>query len=164
MGVHDLSRINTLLDRLTLESLSLMEQHIAVKIELEKCMVGGESHVTKARYIMGHQQVSQLQLPNEDCNEFQAMGVVHHDSDNKDIIKDNLFDLEFKTVGKRSEADDVALVVNPVQWFGVLVPQSLHLAQEKFKQTLHWSIKSVNVQQKLSDCLMTIAKLNKLIN
>ncbi|KAK4874358.1 hypothetical protein RN001_013718 [Aquatica leii] len=130
-----------LLDKLYLKALKLMEKHIQAKICLELCMCDGETYLTKSRYIMGQNQVSFLQLPTEDSAEFESIARVHTGDDN--TYGQKLFDLEIK---KQSNSDN--RFQNPLNWFGVLVPQDLHKAQDKYQQALSWCIQSANIQTK----------------
>lgn len=151
----ELEKICEVLDKLALDSLTLMEQHVQQKLEVEKSMCEGESHLAKSRYIMGRNSVSSLQLPSENGSEFEATAVVRREADDGSIT-DEALDLEFKK--KVEEGSD------PVRWFGVLVPQNLHYAQAKFKQALLWAVKAANTQTQLRGVCYKIAQLEDLKN
>ncbi|XP_022901250.1 coiled-coil domain-containing protein 115 [Onthophagus taurus] len=143
----DLETINYFLDKLTVDSLTLMEEYIDLKLSLEDSMNDGETNLAKSRYILGQNNVSKLQLPSEDSNDFSA-GVVVNSEINPDLGFRH-FDVEFV-----KESDEKSEVKNPLRWFGVLVPQSMHLAQKKYKEALNWVGMIANIQSKLEyNCL-----------
>nr|CAH7740079.1 unnamed protein product [Callosobruchus chinensis] len=147
-------RICNILDKLTLDALHLIEEEVQLKLNLENAMIEGETHLAKSRYIMGHNNVSALQLPTEDSNEFSAsIKVTEHDSE-------TLFDnpeLQLKSV-KKSEDESVQ---EPLRWFGVLVPQNLTRSQNMFKQALQWAVQAVNVQTRLTETINKIGVLKE---
>ncbi|XP_017785034.1 PREDICTED: coiled-coil domain-containing protein 115 [Nicrophorus vespilloides] len=147
----DLDRINSILDKLTLDSLTLMEKHIQSKLELEKCMSEGESNLAKARYIKGQNAVSQLQLPTEDSKEFNALATVHRDKNSK--LQEEVFDLEIRKATNEE---------NPLKWFGILIPQSMHKAQDDYKRSLHRVKESANIQVQLHQTLSTMKQMKLL--
>lgn len=138
-----------------IDSLTLMEQQIQAKVELEKVMGDGESHLAKARYIMGQNSVSALQLPTENSNEFEAVSIVNS-SENEIGLSEKSLALEVRKDSMENEH------TNPIRWFGVLVPQNLHYAQTKFKQALWWAVKAANVQLQLDGVLNSISQLQLL--
>lgn len=146
----ELEKICEVLDKLTLDSLTLIEQQVQQKLELEKCMSNGESQLAKSRYIMGRNSVSSLQLPTA---EIKASAVVRTEED-ANLYTDEAFDLD---VIKNQEETS-----NPIRWFGVLVPQNLHDAQAKFKQALMWVVKVANTQNQLRSVCVKIAQLEEL--
>lgn len=149
----NLNKICEVLDKLTIDALTLMEQEIQVKLELEKSMSDGEAHLAKSRYIMGQNYVSTLQLPTENSSEFNASAVLNVE-ENSDVFSDKTLDLEFKKDDQECK--------NPLRWFGVFVPQNLHYAQAKFKQALVWAAKSANIQIQLNNTLSDITKLESI--
>lgn len=150
----DLDKICTVLDKLTIDALTLMEEHIQVKLEIEKSMNEGESHLVKSRYIKGQNFVSQLQLPTEDSNEFDALAVVHPEK-SEELFNKNVYDLEIR------KCNDDEKLKDPIRRFGVLVPQNLYYAQSRFKQALLWVVKCVNVQNRLKETCIKIAQLKE---
>lgn len=147
----DLEKICEILDKLTLDSLTLMEQEIQQKLELEKCMCDGESQLAKSRYIMGRNSVSALQLPSTD--NIVASAIVRRE-DNDNLYTDEVLELEVKKKPEES--------TNPIRWFGVLVPQNLYDVQNKFKQALLWAVKAANTQCQLRAVCVKIAQLEEL--
>lgn len=150
-----LEEICTILDRLTLDALTLMEEHIQTKLEIENSMNEGEVHLAKSRYIMGHNKVSELQLPTEDSPEFEALATIHPHDDEK-LFNRESYDLEMRQKGSADNLKD------PLKWFGILLPKNLHQAQSKFKQSLLWSVKCVNLQTQLNETCIKIKQLYEL--
>ncbi|KAJ8972691.1 hypothetical protein NQ317_001712 [Molorchus minor] len=151
---EDLDRICTTLDKLTLDSLSLIEEEIQLKLILENSMCEGETHLAKARYIMGHKNVSALQLPTENSPEFSASIQTLSNEDEK-LYGQKSF--EICSIKK----DEDKSVHDPIKWFGILVPQNLNYAQNMFKQALQWAIQAINVQTQLRETLIAIGQLKK---
>lgn len=153
MSFQNYETVCNLLDKLTLEKLLLTEKLIKTKLELENCMCDGESYLAKSRYIMGQKNVSSLQLPGSESSEFEALAVVNSSQD--DFFKS--FDLEMKKPN-RDDGENSTLK-DPMRWFGYLVPQSLHQAQARYRQALHWVVVSANLQMKLDEICSSIQKL-----
>lgn len=109
----DLDKICTVLDKLTLDKLTVLEEVIQAKLELEKSMCDGEMHLAKTRYIMGRNSVSVLQLPTENSTEFDASTVVHSEEDEK-LFGEKTLDLE---VRKPIEGKIRILYGGLVSWF-----------------------------------------------
>jgi hypothetical protein len=152
LNMSDLDKICTLLDKLTLDALTLIEEEIQTKLNIENAMCGGETHLAKSRYILGQSSVSSLQLPTENSPDFEATTTVHSEED-EELFGAKLRHLEAE---KKEEQTD------PVRWFGYLVPQDLYHAQTMFRQALQWIIKCVNVQTRLVETCGKIGQLKEL--
>lgn len=153
-GARDekINKICNILDKLTLDALLLIEQEIETKLNIENAMSSGETNLAKARYIMGQNKVSAIQLPTEKSTEITATVKVNHNED-ETLLEKDIFELQLTN---KSEAENVQ---DPIKWFGVLVPQNLVNAQNMFQQALQWSVKAVNIQTRLTE---TIEKINEL--
>lgn len=151
---EDLDRICDTLDKLTLDALTLTEEKVKLALNTENAMCGGEAHLAKARYIMGHNNVSALQLPTENSPEFTASAKVYPYEDEK-LFGETSYELHLT---KKSEDETVQ---NPVRWFGVLVPQNLNYAQNMFRQALQWAVQAVNVQRQLQETIQKIYDLKE---
>lgn len=149
---EDFDKICTILDKLTLAALLLTEEEIKTKLHIENAMSLGESNLAKARYIMGQNKVSAIQLPTENTPEFTATVKVHQSE------SDKLFDNKSYEIQLNQKSFDET-VQDPVKWFGVLVPQTLTQAQKMFRQALQWSVKAVNIQSELNETIKTINNL-----
>lgn len=154
---EDLDKICDTLDKLTLDALLLIEQEIQLKLNIEDAMCGGETHLAKARYIMGQNKVSTLQLPTENSPEFTAAAKVYP-VDDENLIKSQAYDIH---VTKKSEDETIQ---EPIRWFGVLVPQNLTYAQNLFRQALQWAVKAINVQNQLKETVNAIGELKDVKN
>lgn len=64
------------LDDLMIRSLELMEEHIQCKLKLQEIMKSSCLDLAKARYIMGTNNVSYLQLPTKESTEVRALRTV----------------------------------------------------------------------------------------
>lgn len=104
------------------------------------------------RYILGHNSVSNLQLPTENSPEFNALMVVHTSSDEYGLKQ---FDLE----SRKPESEKY---INPIKWFGYLAPQNLHFAQNLYRQALQWIIQAANIQTRLRETCIQIKQLKQL--
>ncbi|XP_019871219.1 coiled-coil domain-containing protein 115 [Aethina tumida] len=147
-------KVCDVLDKLTLDALTLMEEEIQLKLYIENAMCGGESHLAKSRYILGQNSVSSLQLPSEEVD-INAMAKVVPNEDQK-YLKSHGVEL---AVAKCDEN-----IQNPLKWFGLLVPQNLHYAQKMFTQALQWVVQAANVQWKLNETCVKIEQLKEYKN
>lgn len=154
---EEIDKICTTLDKLTLDTLTLMEEHIQLKINLENSMNDGILNLAKSRYILGQNSVSSLQLPTVDSQEVDATAVIHAEEDEK---------LGYRThsieIARKSENN--SQIQDPLKWFGVLVPQSLHTAQNRFRQVLNWITQIGNVQSRLDYSCKKLAELKHIKN
>ncbi|RZC40845.1 hypothetical protein BDFB_013348 [Asbolus verrucosus] len=149
--MSDLNKICNVLDKLTLDALTLIEEEVQMKLNIENAMCGGEMHLAKSRYILGQNSVSSLQLPTENSPHFEATVTVHSEKD--ELIGEKTRYLE---VVKREDQ------IDPVRWFGYLVPQDLYHAQTMFRQALQWVIRATNLQMQLIETCGTIEQLKEL--
>lgn len=147
---EDVDKICTILDKLTLDALLLIEEEIQTKLNIENAMSLGETNLAKARYIMGQNKVSTIQLPTENSPEFTAAVKVYPNE------SDKLFNNKSYEIQPTEKSENVQ---DPIKWFGVLVPQTLTQAQKMFRQALQWTVKAVNVQTELHETMETMNKL-----
>ncbi|KAJ8922953.1 hypothetical protein NQ315_001499 [Exocentrus adspersus] len=151
---EDLDRVCDVLDKLTLDSLLLIEEKVRLTLNAENAMCGGEAHLAKARYIMGQNSVSALQLPTENSAEFTASAKVYPNEDEK-LFGEASYELHLTGTAEGQTVQD------PVRWFGVLVPQNLHSARGMFRQALQWAVQTVNIQKQLRATMEKIVELNE---
>lgn len=142
-----LHEINTAIDNFTLDYLTLLQKNIEENAVLEKSMQQGNFHLAKARYIMGHCNVSALQLPNQSSNE-EAPDIEPIVTVTKN--DDEQFELNIRDVSSVKEATEEK-VVDPINWFGVLVPQDLRYAQTQFQKTCRAVIERANIKEQIND-------------
>lgn len=151
-NTKDLDNICDTLDKLTLDALTLMEEKVKLALNTENAMCGGEAHLAKARYIMGHNNVSSLQLPTENSPDFTAVAKVYPNEDEK-LFGETSYELHL------TKKSDDETVQDPIRWFGVLVPQNVNYAQNMFRQALQWAVQAVNVQKQLRETIQKIYEI-----
>ncbi|KAG5681094.1 hypothetical protein PVAND_010560 [Polypedilum vanderplanki] len=146
--------VKGLLDKIYLQTLELIEEDVSIKINIEKLTNEGTLNLAKTRYNQGSNTVSITQLPTDDDREFFALKTVERTSD----INSNCtqFALECHAVDKDSNH------IDPINWFGVLIPQSLKIAREKYEKAIELSIESANVRQKIAKNCELIRKLKRI--
>lgn len=126
-----------LYDKLFIDMLDLVEQSVMCKMNIEATTNAGQLLLAKSRYNQGSQTVSKSQLPTENSNDFNALKTISR-SDNDD------FQLNVH------EIDKVNGFIDTIRWFGVLVPRSLQLAQERFNKAIELVVENANIQAKLN--------------
>lgn len=132
-----------LLDKVLLDTLDLIEQYVACKVDIEKTMNAGQLHLAKSRYIQGSQTVAQSKLPTENSAELNALKTIQRKHEADAHTDEDTLALESHPVDKEKN------FVDPLRWFGVLVPRSLHSAQENFNRVIQLSVECTNIQIKL---------------
>lgn len=137
-----------LLDKLVLKQLHLMEEKMQCELNIQSSINNGSIHLAKSRYIMGQSSVSITRLPTESSPDFAASTLC------ETIKEDNVKQL--KVVENTAEN-----TVNPLRWFGVLVPQNLHKAQSIFQNTINFVVECANVQMQIQNNLNIIVLLKK---
>lgn len=171
------------LDVLLVEIVEEMEKYVSVKIDLEKAMNDGFVNIAKTRYISGSNSVTTLQLPTEfssiepqatvirNSNEQgAAIHVVNKlasdktkNSEKEGIRKRNVVESENSQQAERSEALNsdrkMTMSADPIRLFGVLVPQSLRIAQKSFIASLDKIAAAAQVQSSLDHKLNRYSKL-----
>lgn len=91
-----------------------------------------------SRYTQGSQSVSQNQLPTEDDKEFYALKTISRIEDESMCSK---FQLETHEVDKETSHFD------PINWFGILIPQTLKTARDRYDKAIELTVESANVRQ-----------------
>lgn len=136
-------------DKLLIDMLDLMEQSVLCKMNIETTTNAGQLLLAKSRYIQGPQTVSKSQLPTENSNDFHAIKTVTR---KEDEIDDEL-QLSVHRIDKENG------FIDSIRWFGVLVPRSLQLAQERFNHAVELVIECANIQLKLNKTIRYILLL-----
>lgn len=147
----DMNIAKDLLDKIILKQLFLMEEKMCCELSIESSITNGCFQLAKSRYIMGQSSVSMTRLPTECSAEFEASTLCEEVSEDGSkhwrVIKNN---------GENT--------VNPLRWFGVLVPQDLHKAQSIFQNSINYVIDCANVQLQLLENLKNVKILRKFLN
>lgn len=120
---------------------------MACEMNIERNLNNGYIHLAKSRYIMGQNSVSKERLPTDNSPEFSALTTC------ETIEEDN--SKQLKLVVK-----DVSNI-NPIHWFGVLVPQNLHKAKGIFQNAVNFVVECVNIQLSLIETLKNIKMLKQ---
>lgn len=144
-----------LVDKLTIEMLDLIEQHVKCKMNIGNLIAHGQIQIAKTRYTNGTRTVSTSQLPTENSQEFKALRTVERSNND---VGDMQLSLKVENVNK----DDG--YVDPIRWFGILVPQSLQSAKDAFQKAIDYSCESANIQSSLWRTMSNILLLKKQIS
>ncbi|CAK1593845.1 unnamed protein product [Parnassius mnemosyne] len=144
----NMNRVCDLLDKTLINQLHLMEEKMRCELNIESSINSGSIHLAKSRYIMGQNAVSIARLPVESSPEFSASTVC-------EITEvDNM--KQFRVV-----ENDAENTVNPLHWFGVLVPQNLHKAKSIFQNTINFVAECANIQMRLLENMANMDMLNE---
>lgn len=103
------------------------------------------------RYNQGSRSVSINQLPTEDDREFYALKTVARVQD--ESSHSIQFELEKHSIDKESNH------IEPLNWFGILIPQTLKTAKDRYEKAVELSVESANVRQRIVKNCDLIAKL-----
>uniref|UniRef100_A0A1Q3FKF6 Vacuolar ATPase assembly protein VMA22 n=1 Tax=Culex tarsalis TaxID=7177 RepID=A0A1Q3FKF6_CULTA len=141
-----------LMDKLLLHSLDLIEQEVTLKTTIEAIANDGQLDLAHTRFTKGPTAVSAVQLPTEDYKSFAALNTV---AESRDDLENTKLDLE------QHQVDKEAGRIDPIRWFGILIPASLQSARKKFTKTLDYVVECANVQIQLQNALLSYDKLNK---
>ncbi|KAG6456061.1 coiled-coil domain-containing protein 115 [Manduca sexta] len=155
-GQKDVAVVNEveaheLLDKIIIRQLHLMEDKMRCELNIESSINNACIHLAKSRYIMGQSSVSTTRLPTESSPDFAAS--TQCETIEEDGIK------QFSLVENNSED-----TVNPLRWFGVLVPQNLHKAQSIFQNALNYVVECANVQLQIQENMKNIQAIKNYIN
>lgn len=150
MPANVAERTNVLLDTLTIELLDLIEQQVRCQLDIEDAVVSGQLLVAKTRFTLGKNAVTNAQLPTEHSPEFEALSSVTRNAADGDGTADTTFALQ------RQKADREAGRPEPLNWFGILLPQSMHAAQRMFVRAVEGTVQLANVQASLRSVMQSI--------
>lgn len=138
-------------DKLFIEMLDLVEQSVLSKTNIETATNAGQLLLAKSRYIQGPQSVSLSKLPTENSADFNALKTLT--KVDSGINERHEFELH------KQEIDKDNGFVDPIRWFGVLVPRSLQMAQQHFNLAVEIIVECANIQLKLSKTIENILML-----
>ena len=149
MGSKEICEI---LDKLLIRSLELTEESVKCRMNMEKLANNGNLDLAHTRYMKGANFVSSVQLPDEDYKEFNALASIKKNAEDECV---NL-QLEKHPVDKEND------YIDPLRWFGILVPTSLQMARDKFSRSLDYVVEAANIQIELINTLCLFSKFNKM--
>ncbi|XP_076765835.1 vacuolar ATPase assembly protein VMA22 [Xylocopa sonorina] len=141
------------IDENLLRNLELMEEKININVQMEQILRDGYIELAKAKYIRGKESISILQVPVDDERVVTLYELETKLTDETGKIIPN-FDLSLKIIDK--DQDEIQ---DPIKWFGVLVPQSLRIAQKRFQESLYLAVRAANVQAEITSVLDKLQSL-----
>lgn len=150
-GVPSEAVAHELLDKIILKQLHLMEEKMRCELNIESSIKNGSIHLAKSRYIMGQSSVSTARLPTESSSDFAASTIC--ETTDEDGV------LQMKVI-----ENDAENTINPLRWFGVLVPQNMPKAQSIFQNAVNFVVECVNVQIQLQSNMKYIEMLKQYIS
>lgn len=105
--------------------------------------------------MQGQNAVSTSQLPaeSEDAREFKPLTTIGSKRNKNDVVE---FELETREVDKDTGH------VDPLNWFGILVPQALRTARDRYAKSIELVIESANVEQRLRKNYSLLGKLRSI--
>lgn len=145
-----------LLDKLTIEMLDLIQQNIHNKIQVENASIEGQLLIAKSRYLKGSSTVSVSQLPTENTAEFNALATISQTNPTNELGSEALLELNLNPVDKANG------YIDPINWFGILVPQCLQAARDKFQRSIRYACECANIQINLLKTMEQILRLRQL--
>ncbi|XP_050533934.1 coiled-coil domain-containing protein 115-like [Daktulosphaira vitifoliae] len=116
------------IDNVVLQTIELMDSYCSSMGRLENCLREGCVQLAKTRYVVGNRNVSDLQLPT--TRPYLARTLLTTKAD--------------KVILSQHENGD-----DPLKRFGILVPNSLRLAQNQFCKCLESTVEAVNIKNEL---------------
>lgn len=141
------------IDELMLRKLELIEEKVRGNIQMETFLKDGHIELAKAKYIRGKENISILQVPNNEDTVTSLFDLETKITDEDDDTVPN-FDISFKKL-----SDDAVGPGDPIKWFGVLVPQNLKNSQKRFQDSIYLAAKVANVQAELISVLSKLKTL-----
>ena len=94
--------------------------------------------------------MSKLPAESEEAREFFALKTVTRSPND---LNSQEFHLEKHPVDKETDH------IDPINWFGILVPQTLRTARERYEKATELVIESVNIEQRLKKNYELLDKL-----
>ncbi|XP_076239399.1 vacuolar ATPase assembly protein VMA22 [Calliopsis andreniformis] len=146
------------IDENLLRNLELMEEKISINCQIENILKDGHIELAKAKYIRGKENISILQVPEDEEKVSSLFELETKLTEETGKIIPN-FDISLKQLDK-----DSGEIQDPIKWFGVLVPQSLRIAQKRFQESLYLVVRAANVQAEIASVLDKLQSLYFLKN
>lgn len=142
------------IDELLLRKLELMQEKVHGNVQMETLLKDGHIELAKAKYIRGKENISILQVPNNEDTVTALFDLETNVTNNNDdpVV---CFDISLKK--SNNETDEPK---DPVKWFGVLVPQNLRKSQKRFQESIYLAVKIANVQAELTSVLSKLKALH----
>ncbi|XP_070154530.1 coiled-coil domain-containing protein 115 [Polyergus mexicanus] len=141
------------IDELLVRKLELIEEKIRENVQMETLLKDGHIELAKAKYIRGKENISILQVPNNEDTVTSLFNLETNVTNDNDAVV--CFDISLKK--SSNETDEPK---DPVKWFGVLVPQNLKNSQKRFQESIYLAAKIANVQAELTSVLSKLKILH----
>lgn len=135
-----IKQVDDELDEICVQIIQLMDDYCSNIGRLEHCLRDGCVHLAKSRYLMGNHSVSDLQLPTS--GPYIARSTVLHAKENNSMY-----------LAQNTDGDD------PIKRFGVLVPSSLRMAQERFCKCLESTVEAITIKTQVENIQKKYSKL-----
>ncbi|PBC33108.1 Coiled-coil domain-containing protein [Apis cerana cerana] len=141
------------IDENLLRNLELIEEKININVQMEKILRDGYIELAKAKYIRGKESISVLQIPVDDDRVVTLFELETKLTEETGKIIPN-FDISLKKLDKIGNE-----IQDPIKWFGVLVPQSLRIAQKRFQESLYLIVRAANIQAEITSVVDKLQSL-----
>ncbi|KAK9307896.1 hypothetical protein QLX08_001952 [Tetragonisca angustula] len=141
------------IDENLLHNLELMQEKIDINVQMEKILRDGYIELAKAKYIRGKESISVLQVPVEDERVVTLFELETKLTEETGKIVPN-FDISLKKSDNNGDE-----IQDPIKWFGVLVPQSLRIAQKRFQESLYLVVRAANIQAEITSVVDKLQSL-----
>lgn len=140
-----IKQVDEELNEICIKLIQLMDDYCSHMEQLEHYLRDGHVHLAKSRYLMGNHSVSDLQLPTS--GPYIARTTIIHEEENNSMA-----------LVQNAHGND------PMKRFGVLVPNSLRIAQEKFCKCLEFTIEAVSIKTQVENIQKKYSKLKDIRN
>lgn len=154
-GINDICKA---IDESLLRNLELMEEKIDITVQMEHVLRDGHIELAKARYIRGKDTISLSQVPADE-DKVVSLFTLHTKLSDQGGKIVPYFDISLK-----KSNTDTTDILDPIKWFGVLVPQSLRIAQKRFQESLYLAARAANVQAEINSVIDKLQSLYFLKN
>lgn len=141
------------IDENLLRNLELIEEKININVQMEKILRDGYIELAKAKYIRGKESISVLQIPIDDDRVVTLFELETKLTEETGKIVPN-FDISLKKLDKIGNE-----IQDPIKWFGILVPQSLRIAQKRFQESLYLIVRAANIQAEITSVVDKLQSL-----
>lgn len=141
------------IDENLLRNLELMQEKIDIDVQMEKILRDGYIELAKAKYIRGKESISVLQVPVDNERVVTLFELETKLTEETGKIVPN-FDISLKRLDKSEDE-----IQDPIKWFGVLVPQSLRIAQKRFQESLYLIVRAANIQAEIASVVDKLQSL-----
>eukprot|EP00698_Gefionella_okellyi_P024750 TRINITY_DN881_c0_g1_i1.p1 TRINITY_DN881_c0_g1~~TRINITY_DN881_c0_g1_i1.p1 ORF type:complete len:152 (+),score=32.41 TRINITY_DN881_c0_g1_i1:21-476(+) len=137
MSSDEVADLNTTLDALCIKSIQTVDAIQQKRAEMVQLIKDGLFNIARTRNSMGGLSVTESQFPAKIYPTTVVTAQQPADDVENSTPDLHMRELEEPLQGSDSDSDDettYAAKMNPVRWFGVLVPPYLKQAQSEFKK------------------------------